>query len=316
MPYRDNVHSISLSRTAADEGLQRIQEDLLAMGCIPYEEVEATGYFQTLGGIVDGEAGQIKPTPTRAWNVLLAFKDCFVSKVGWRFMQRLLEERQRVVHLDSGFTHEAGDLAHRSGLSPLERRSVSKVVENQYAMHYKKVKSLCRDAGMDRLVDKEKPPESRVPMPKLIVYGLAMLMLNKGKKDVALKAMLDFDTYIGPGGSINLLNKHPVRGAGPQYKWYSVIVRDFHEKRPDKVGVFDNTIALNTPERLWLGEALATMMKGKKNTVKIFAFTMEEFRKTFSEMSKKVGILQLHPYHLRHEGATRTQAASRGTRLQ
>ena len=94
MPYRDNVHSISLSRTAADEGLQRIQEDLLAMGCIPYEEVEATGYFQTLGGIVDGEAGQIKPTPTRAWNVLLAFKDCFVSKVGWQFMQRLLGERQ------------------------------------------------------------------------------------------------------------------------------------------------------------------------------------------------------------------------------
>lgn len=41
----------------------------------------------------------------------------------------------------------------------------------------------------------------------------------------------------------------PVAGAGAQFQWHAIIVRDFDEKRPDKVSVFDNTMALNTPER-------------------------------------------------------------------
>ena len=90
MPYCDNVHSLSLSRTVADDGLQRMQEDLAGMGFTLHEEVDSTSYFQTLGGIIDGEAGQIRSTPSRAWNILLAFEECLVAKVGWQFIQKLL----------------------------------------------------------------------------------------------------------------------------------------------------------------------------------------------------------------------------------
>ena len=90
MPYCDNVHSLSLSRTAADDGLRKLQEDLSGMGFSLHEEVMATSVFQTLGGIIDGESGTIRPTPTRAWNILLGFEEALQSVVSWKFIQRLL----------------------------------------------------------------------------------------------------------------------------------------------------------------------------------------------------------------------------------
>ena len=81
MPYCDNVHSLSLSRTAADDSLQRMEDDLEGMGFSLHEQVSSTDFFQTLGGIVDGGTGQIRATPTRAWNILLGFEEALVSKV-------------------------------------------------------------------------------------------------------------------------------------------------------------------------------------------------------------------------------------------
>ena len=90
MPYCDNVHSLSLSRTAADDSLQRMEDDLEGIGFSLHEQVSSTDFFQTLGGIVDGGTGQIRATPTRAWNILLGFEEALVSKVNWQFMQKLL----------------------------------------------------------------------------------------------------------------------------------------------------------------------------------------------------------------------------------
>ena len=90
MPYCDNVHSLSLSRTAADDSLQRMEDDLEGMGFSLHAQVSSTDFFQTLGGIVDGGTGQIRATPTRAWNILLGFEEALVSKVNWQFIQKLL----------------------------------------------------------------------------------------------------------------------------------------------------------------------------------------------------------------------------------
>ena len=111
-------------------------------------------------------------------------------------------------------------------------------------------------------------------MPKLVVYGLCMILLAKGKRLHALKTILDFDTYMRPGESHDLLKKNlvaPVSKAGPQYRWYAVVIRDFDEQRPDKVGVFDSSIPLNSRERLWIGSVLHQHVKTlpKKNS-KVF----------------------------------------------
>ena len=62
---------------------------------------------------------------------------------------------------------------------------------------------------------KQHPPQSRVPLPKLITYGMCMLLLHQCKRDKALKLILDFDTYMRPGESFDLRPKDlvpPVRG--------------------------------------------------------------------------------------------------------
>ena len=68
----------------------------------------------------------------------------------------------------------------------------------------------------------------------------------------ALKLLLDHDTYLRPGESIDLKGRDivlPVKGAGRQYQWYAVIVRNSLDAKPDKVGVFDNTVILNSKGR-------------------------------------------------------------------
>ena len=154
-------------------------------------------------------------------------------------------------------------------------------------------------------------------MPKLIVYGLAMLMLNKGKKDVALKAMLDFDTYIGPGGSINLLNKQPgERSRSPIQVVLGDCPRLPRETSRQGGGLRQHYCTQHSREAVVGRSSCDHDERQEEHRENLCIHHGRVSGRRFSEMSKKVGILQLHPYHLRHEGATRIQAASRGTRLQ
>ena len=90
MPYCDNLHSISLSREACDAGLDAMKYDLSQMGFLLHEESSASDYFQTLGGVVDGKQGIVRLTPTRSWNILLAFETLLKGKVRWDTVRRLL----------------------------------------------------------------------------------------------------------------------------------------------------------------------------------------------------------------------------------
>ena len=154
---------------------------------------------------------------------------------------------------------------------------------------------------------KEVPPGSRLPLPRLAMYGIAMLILQKGRRLMALKVVADFDMYLRPGESMDLRAHNivaPVRSAGPQYRWYSVIIRDAQDGRPDKVGVYDNSLQLNNPETSWIGPLLLARAKALKcKSDLLFNFTMEDFRKSFVEAAEKLGLGKLHPYQLRHGGA-------------
>lgn len=124
---------------------------------------------------------------------------------------------------------------------------------------------------------------------------------------MCLKVLLDFDTYMRPGESLDLRKKHfirPVRSAGRQYQWFSIIVRDYDDLQPDKVGVFDNSIPLDSKERMWLGEVMDAHVKTLPNKESmIFDFSMEEYRKEFVRAAKVLKLEGLHPYQLRHGGA-------------
>ena len=154
---------------------------------------------------------------------------------------------------------------------------------------------------------KERPSSSRLPLPRMVAYGMAMTMLAKGMNLHALKVLLDHDTYLRPGESLDLRGRDivcPVKGAGKQYQFYSVIVRNSLDKKPDKVGVFDNTVLLNSKGREFIGICLNQRVKELKSKEdKVFPFDAAKHKKIFVECGNLLNLPNLHPYQTRHGGA-------------
>ena len=43
---------------------------------------------------------------------------------------------------------------------------------------------------------KERPPQSRVPLPRLLACGMAMILISNGQRLMGLKLLADHDTYL------------------------------------------------------------------------------------------------------------------------
>ena len=155
---------------------------------------------------------------------------------------------------------------------------------------------------------KEKPAQSRLPLPRMIAAGMAMILCAWGKRLMSLKLMVDHDTYLRPGESIDLKGRDivpPVRNGGKQYRWFAIVVRDSQDHKPDKTGVFDNSVPLNSVGREYLGQLLwerVLVLNGKDE--KVYPFDAAEFRKNFREAGQLLGFKNLHPYRSRHGGAS------------
>ena len=125
----------------------------------------------------------------------------------------------------------------------------------------------------------------------------------------------DFILYLRPGEGLDIRGRNvvaPVKSAGVQYKWTTVIIRDQEGLRPDKVGVYDNSIPIDQKEVQWVGNELLRMKrKLHSQDDKIFVFTMEDFRGKFAQAGASLGIENLHPYQLRHGGATEDLTSKR-----
>ena len=147
------------------------------------------------------------------------------------------------------------------------------------------------------------------------MFGLAMNLIAENKRDMALLVMVAFHLYLRPGEGLDLRKKNvvpPVRHAGRQFQHITVIIRDQEDGRPDKFGVFDNSLPLDDKRVDYMGSALLAKAKTiPRPTDRIFSFSMEDFRKAFMKAGEDLGIASLHPYQLRHGGATEDLASKR-----
>ncbi|CAE7502120.1 unnamed protein product [Symbiodinium sp. KB8] len=177
----------------------------------------------------------------------------------------------------------------------------------EYAFIEKKG-SLVRARRALRGWQKLMPSQSRLPLPKMIAYGMGQIMLARGHREKCLKLLMDFDLYLRPSEGMDVLGQHvlaPVAGAGRQFQKYSVIIRDQDQGKPDKTGTFDNTLILDNPAtEAWLGPLLHRMALKRGRDRPLFGFTKEEFRKEFEIASKALGLKNLVTYQLRHGGAS------------
>ena len=90
MPYCDNIHSISLGKDLCEQGKIKIVDDLTSLGFTIHEDEHSSTRFETLGGEIDGEAGQIRMTSRRAWDLIYAFEHVAHHTVSPSTMQQLL----------------------------------------------------------------------------------------------------------------------------------------------------------------------------------------------------------------------------------
>ena len=137
---------------------------------------------------------------------------------------------------------------------------------------------------------------------------MVMDMKARGLHDMALMTMVAFMLYLRPGEALELCKRHivpPVKMAGNQYGWVNVVIRDQEGQKPDKVGVYDNSLPFDVDKDKWIGEALLQHSnKLAKSSDLLFSFSMDDYRKKFQQAGSRLGVDHLHPYQLRHGGAT------------
>jgi len=136
------------------------------------------------------------------------------------------------------------------------------------------------------------------------MMGICMDLLARNFRNMALMTLMAFDCYLRPGEALDVKGSSvvaPVRAAGQQYRWVTLVIREFEGHRPDKTGVFDNSIPIDKVDLQWLGQELLHRKK-MLNTPSdpMFSFTMEEFRKQFQRSATRIGLDGLRPYQLRH----------------
>ena len=90
MPYCDNTHVLSLDANLAQEGKEILQKKLEKLGFSMHEDVSATEYFPTLGGVIDGGGGCVRSSPIRFWNLQKACEFIATQPVSSFLVQQML----------------------------------------------------------------------------------------------------------------------------------------------------------------------------------------------------------------------------------
>lgn len=81
---------MSTDKDLCEEAKRKVTQDLGGLGFSIHEDEPASTSFFTLGGEVDGEAGQIRMTAERAWDLIRAFEYAASHPISPSIMQKLL----------------------------------------------------------------------------------------------------------------------------------------------------------------------------------------------------------------------------------
>ena len=90
MPYCDNTHVLSLRADSAQGGQDSLKKCLEEWGFEMHEELGASTFYPTLGGVIDGAEGTVRPNHDRFWNISFAFQFITKRAVSSDLVQRLL----------------------------------------------------------------------------------------------------------------------------------------------------------------------------------------------------------------------------------
>ena len=97
----------------------------------------------------------------------------------------------------------------------------------------------------------------------------------------------------------------PIAGSGEAMNVFAVIVRNSIDERPDKVGIFDNTVRLDQEYMQVLGQVTHEMATKVGKEVLVFPFKLADVTKALNNVGRALGLVDtLSVYQCRHGGAS------------
>ena len=136
-------------------------------------------------------------------------------------------------------------------------------------------------AGWNRVA----PLTSRLPVPWAAVCGIVVQLLVMNFREEALAVVLAFDAYLRPGELLALTSQDvvPARPAfGKGYARTALLLCPAERGRPSKTFQFDDSVMLDSPDRLWLGPLIEAQALARASTL-LFPFTARVFYNRFVE---------------------------------
>ena len=159
------------------------------------------------------------------------------------------------------------------------------------------------------------PGRSRRAWPWAFWFGMAAMMVRQEELMAAVLLLVAVSTYARPSElfALRRADLHPP-SAGISKHW-SVRLRAEELLQPTKVGAFDDSVSLDSPELTWLGPVLLELKKGDEDEL-LFEMNYPQYVKKFRRAVAALGAPsdKVLPYCSRHSGASIDRA--RKTRTQ
>ena len=157
---------------------------------------------------------------------------------------------------------------------------------------------------------KIEPIGMRLPVPFLVVMMLVNHFVRQERREAALLAWLQTETYCRPSELFRLRPRDVIRalpGAGSGHRFTSLVLHPMETGLPSKTQEFDETVLLDLRRHRPLATALEKYAERRKDEGFLFIMSPGEFFAELAAAAEMLGIQKLgplNPYRFRHTGAS------------
>lgn len=156
-----------------------------------------------------------------------------------------------------------------------------------------------RTASQDPDVD---PGQTRPPIPWELVALVAYQMMKEKEAQAALLVLVMFEAYLRPGEALQLRQEDLVMPTA-HHPFYCLNLHPSERLETSKVGLSDESVALDSQTIPWLGLALKGQLT-KNHKDFMFDLTYRDLRGIWERALTSIGLKTSHAvlYQLRHSG--------------
>ena len=150
------------------------------------------------------------------------------------------------------------------------------------------------------------PSSTLAPWPWMALCGICNHMFRAGQQRMAVLTLLCADTYMRPGAFHDLTRENlipPQPAMGKAFNFWSVLAHILEEgQQPNKVGVYSQSIILNSEDRQFLNLHVFKIHKSLMRGEKLCNFTMATWTNYWNRARSSLGLPAAPLYMMRHIG--------------